>query len=293
MTRFLVLGEINADLVLSGEDLPEPGREVVFESAHLVLGSASAICAAGLAKLGNDVAFAGLVGDDLFGRFCLDEMRRVGIDVSAVTLSSEERTGVTVSLSTKGDRALATYPGATERFSLERLPESFDRDHLHVSSFFLQCALRPRLRQLFEAARAAGASTSLDPGHDPSDAWDEELVELLDLVDLFLPNEEELRAMGGEAIAERTRVIVKLGRAGAEYRYRGEHIRVEAPEVSAVDTTGAGDSFNAGFLHAFTRRLPIETCLRYGVAAGSLSTRALGGTGAQPSLEELEAALRA
>ncbi|HSF17234.1 MAG TPA: carbohydrate kinase family protein [Vicinamibacteria bacterium] len=288
MTRFLVVGELNADVVLKGDSRFRPGREMLVDDFRLTLGSASAICASGLARLGNDVGFVGLVGNDLLGRFCLDQLAASGVDVSRVVVDEGERTGVTVSLSTSEDRALATYPGAMERFELHKLPPGFD--HVHVSSYFLQKRLARHLPALFRAARARGSTTSLDPGHDPEQRWDSGLGETLAEVDVFLPNELELSALGHE-IGEGTLVVVKRGSAGAESRAGETRFRVPAPRVDVVDTTGAGDSFNAGFLHAWKSGKTLQECLRYGVVAGSLSTRSLGGITAQPSAEELEAAL--
>jgi sugar/nucleoside kinase (ribokinase family) len=299
--RFLVAGEINADLVLGGvSSFPAPGREVLVESSDLVLGSASAICAKGLARLGNGATFIGKVGDDLFGKFCTEDMRRSGIDVSRVLVDSTVSTGITVSLSSGFDRALVTCLGAIGALEAREIPdEAFEgASHLHVAAFFLQSALRPGLPDLFRRAQRHGLTTSLDPGHDPMERWEDGLEEALAEVDLFFPNEAELRAVTGISDVEAalrslapTEVAAKLGRNGAACLDRGSLVRVGAPKVDVVDTTGAGDSFDAGFLHAWARKEPLPTCLRYGVAAGSLSTRALGGTTAQPSLEELEALL--
>jgi sugar/nucleoside kinase (ribokinase family) len=296
-----VAGEINADLVLGGlAALPEPGREILAESSELVLGSASAICATGLARLGNRVAFAGKVGGDLFGRFCLRDMRRSGIDVRRVVVDRTVSTGITVSLSSASERALVTCLGAIAAFEAREIPdEAFaGASHLHAAAFFLQTALRPGLPELFRRAHRHGLTTSLDPGHDPSGRWRDGLEETLAETDLFFPNEVELHAITGTPDVEAalrsfgsTRVVAKLGRDGAACLDQGSLLRVAAPRVEVVDTTGAGDSFDAGFLHAWAREKPLPTCLRYGAAAGSLSTRALGGTKAQPSLEELEALL--
>jgi sugar/nucleoside kinase (ribokinase family) len=296
-----VAGEINADLVLGGlTTLPELGREILVDSSELVLGSASAICATGLARLGNEVAFAGKVGDDHFGRFCLEDMRQSGIDVRRVIVDRKVSTGITVSLSSGSERALVTCLGAIAAFEAGEIPdEAFaGASHLHVAAFFLQTALRPALPGLFRRARRHGLTTSLDPGHDPEGHWRDGLEETLAETDVFFPNEVELGAITGTADLEAalrtfgsTSVVAKLGRHGAACLDQGSLIRVAAPPVPVVDTTGAGDSFDAGFLHAWVRKKPLPTCLRYGVAAGSLSTRALGGTKAQPSLEELEGLL--
>lgn len=302
--HILVTGEINADLVLRGfSAFPAMGREVTVEAAELVLGSASAICASGLARLGNRVSFVGKVGADLFGRFCLDEMTKAGVDVSRVVVEDETttKTGVTVALSSDRDRALVTFPGATAELSASDIPDEVftGADHVHVASFYLQTALRPNLGDLFRRAHQNGLTTSLDPGHDPEQRWLGHLEAALRETDLFFPNEEELRgASGREDIKEALEsfgsvsVVAKLGARGAAMLgEEGAVVAVPAPAVETLDTTGAGDSFDAGFLHAWLRKLPLESCLRYGAAAGALSTRALGGTAAQPTLKELEAFL--
>lgn len=291
MARFVVVGEINADLVLEAvTPLPALGQESLAEEGRLVLGSSSAIAASGLARLGEEVSFHGQVGDDLLGRFCLEEMTRLGIDVSAVRIRPDRTTGVTVSLSAGGERALVTHPGAMKDFALSEVPA--EGDHLHVASVFLQDGLRRELPALLRDARRTGLTTSLDPGHDPRGLF--ELDEAIAEVDVLLPNEEELcRLTGREDWTEALgavpgpRTVVKLGGAGAATIEAGACVIVPAPEMDVRDTTGAGDSFDAGFLFAWVRRMPIRDCLRYGVAAGSLSTRAAGGTAAQPSLEEL------
>jgi sugar/nucleoside kinase (ribokinase family) len=270
---------------------------VLVSQSELVLGSASAICASGLARLGNRVHFSGKVGDDLFGRFCLEEMSRAGIGLDHVIVDKESTTGITVSISSGPDRALVTCLGAIAELRAEDVPDrALDgTSHLHVAGFFLQTGLREGLPELFRRAHRRGLTTSLDCGHDPAGEWQGGLEEALKEADLFFPNEEELRAISGrEDLVEAlrsfgsVRVVAKLGAAGAATLEDGSISRVQAPGVEVVDTTGAGDSFDAGFLHAWLRKRPIWECLRYGVAAGSLSTRALGGTRAQPTTEELE-----
>jgi sugar/nucleoside kinase (ribokinase family) len=294
----LVAGEINADLVLREvSPFPALGREVLVSESELVLGSASAICASGLARLGNRVVFAGKVGDDLFGRFCLEEMSRAGIGLRRVIVDKGAATGFTVSISSGGDRALVTRLGAIAELAAEDVPDAafHGASHLHVAGFFLQTRLRPGLPALFRRARAHGLTTSLDCGHDPQGAWGGGLEEALEEADLFFPNLEELRAISGrEELIDslrsfgRVRVVAKLGASGAASLEGGSMVSVPAPEVEVADTTGAGDSFDAGFLHAWLRERPLEECLRHGVAAGSLSTRSLGGTSSQPTLDELE-----
>jgi sugar/nucleoside kinase (ribokinase family) len=301
--KFLVAGELNPDLIMGDcRIFPALGKEVQVEDLELRLGSSSAICAAGLARLGNSVTFASIVGNDFYGEFCVDALRREGVDVSQVQRRAELKTGLTVSITTGGERALVTYPGAIAALTSEDLPDDVfaGYDHFHVSSWFLQDGLRPGLKNRFAAARRAGLTTSLDCGYDPSETWSQHLTDTLSEVDVFLPNESEILGITGcdtvdEAIRkiedDRLLLVVKLGSEGCRARYRGETLRAPAYPVQVVDTTGAGDSFNAGFLHAWRRGEPISDCLRFAAVCGSLSTRGIGGTAAQPDEAEAQRCL--
>jgi len=296
--KVLCAGEINVDLVLQGyTEFPVPGKEVLVRDAQLVLGSATAIMAMGLARLGTSVAFAGRVGDDLWGHYCLQDMASRGIDLTRVIRGDGLRTGITVSITHPQDRALVTYLGAIAALTGRDLPDAAlaGLDHLHASSFYFQEGLRPDFPDLFARARRAGLTTSLDTGFDPSGRWDGGLRETLAETDLFFPNEAELEALTGSSDAVeglrrldngRTRVVVKRGARGAMTLDGGDVVQVPAYAVATVDTTGAGDSFNAGFLHLWLQKAPLPDCLRLGAACGALSTRALGGTAAQPTLDE-------
>jgi sugar/nucleoside kinase (ribokinase family) len=300
----LFVGEINVDLVLQGyAEFPVPGKEVLVRDSQLVLGSATAIMAMGLARLGTPVAFLGRVGDDVWGRYCLEDMARRGIDLSRVIRGGGLKTGLTVSITHPGDRALVTYLGAISALTGADVPDTalVGLDHLHASSFFFQEGLRPDFPDLFARAHRAGLTTSLDTGFDPSGGWDGGLRATLRETDLFFPNEVELRAITGcDDVAEglrtldngRTRVVAKLGKDGAMTIDAGRIVHVPAFPVEPIDTTGAGDSFNAGFLHLWLLRAPLVECLRLGAACGALSTLGLGGTARQPTLDEAEALLR-
>jgi len=304
-TPVVIIGELNVDLIMSGcSRWPALGAEVSVDGCTTTLGSSSAICAVGLARLGRPVSFVGLVGQDPWGDHCVAVLEGAGVDAREVTRDPNVRTGVTVSLTSPAGRSLVTYPGATAALTPSRLPDHLfaGRRHLHVSSFFLQCGMRSSWRSIVERVRAAGWTVSLDSGWDPDDGWCHDVRELVGLVDVFLPNDAELAAITGccdplRALASlengHTRTIVKLGAAGCMTLEGGRAVRVAPPPVVAVDTTGAGDSFNAGFLHAWLDHLPLDACLRSGVACGALSTRAPGGTTAQPAAEELADSLEA
>lgn len=293
--KVVVIGELNPDLILQNySSFPELGKEVVVEDCVLTMGSATAICAMALAKLGNQVRFVTKVGPDTYGDFCTNILKLSGIDVTCVEHDPATKTGITVSVSSSKDRALVTYLGAMGVFDGSRVtPEVFEGyDHLHMSTYFLQTALRPHFAELMRLARAKGLTTSLDPGFDPSETWGADLVETLKEADVFFPNEVELRGVTGVVNEEaavrslangRTLTVAKLGSRGCLTVFEGRALKQEPFPVKPVDTTGAGDTFNAGFLHAWLRHQPIEQCLRLGAACGALSTLASGGTGNQPT----------
>jgi sugar/nucleoside kinase (ribokinase family) len=294
----LVVGEINPDLVLRGGDLaPAFGqREKLVEDASLTLGSSSVITACGAARLGLRTAFVGLVGNDAFGRFMLGAMADRGIDTRGCLIDRTLSTGVSVVLSSPGDRAILTHLGATAELRGEQVDRSLlaRARHLHVGGYFLQRRLQAGLPALFRDARGAGASTSLDTNWDPSGAWTG-LDEALAACDVLLPNQAEALALARrdtlcaavEALAGLVpTVAAKLGAEGGLARRGSEEARVPGVPVEVVDTTGAGDSFDAGFLYGWLNGWPLERSLRLASACGSLSTRCAGGTDGQPTLAE-------
>jgi sugar/nucleoside kinase (ribokinase family) len=285
-----VVGELNLDLVLYG--LPghfELDREHLASNLSLTLGSSSAIFAHNFALLGNRVGFHSAVGDDPLGNLCLERLMESGVDVSAVRKFPAKKTGISVILPQPEKRFILTYPGVMAEMRVEDLdlPRILEAGHLHLSSYFLQKALRPRVPDLFRLAKEAGLSTSMDTNDDPDDRWDRDVLDVLLWVDALLPNEYEACRLARtddpmlalDFLAERVPLVVmKRGEKGALARRGSESFETSSPRVAAVDTIGAGDSFDAGFLHQFIRGAKIEECLRYGNLAGALSTTRSGGT---------------
>ena len=293
----LVAGEINPDLILSGNVVPEFGQvEKLVDRATLAIGSSSAIFACGAARLGLRVAFIGVCGDDIFGHFMLDEMQKRNVDISNVLIRSEGQTGLSVILNQDADRAILTYPGLVPALCAADISEALLRQarHLHVASYFLQTNLHPDLPALFDHAHSLGLTTSLDTNYDPSEKW-MGFDELLSATDIFFPNKTEALSitqtnhmeLAAKQLANKSKfVAIKLGADGAALQTNGEMIAVESLPVNIVDTIGAGDAFDAGFLYGYLNRWDLETSLRLGVVCGALSTQAAGGTMAQPTLDE-------
>ena len=296
-----IAGELNLDLVLYGvpEELP-PERELLARDMIATLGASSAIVAHNLASLGNRVGFASRIAADAMGQIALERLIEAGVDVSTVRRSRDgAATGVTVILHHGSWRNVLTYPGTISRLAMEDLDFNYlaSARHFHLSSFYLQTSLQPHIPALLKRLKAAGLTISMDTNDDPDDRWQGGLSEALPYVDVLLPNEREAVKISGrknleEATARLSElvplVVVKLGAAGAIAQRGSERFTSPPVKVSAVDTVGAGDSFDAGFLARYIRGADVETCLAYGNLAGALSTTRPGGTEAFRDREHRE-----
>lgn len=299
----VVVGELNTDLILRGDVAPAFGQaEKLIDDADLVLGSSSAIFACGAARLGLRVAFIGKVGDDEFGHFMIRALAERGVNTQGVVIDPTIKTGLSVILSRGNDRAILTYLGSISALRYEEINLSLlgRARHLHLGSYFLLAALRPQVPSLFARAQRLGLSTSLDTNYDPAEQWAGGLAEALVQTDIFLPNETELLAISRQetletalaTLAEQTPLVAaKLGPEGAIAQQGQKTVRAKALPVEVVDTTGAGDSFDAGFIYGYLAGWELNRSLRLGCVCGSLSTQAAGGTAAQPTLAEALAAL--
>jgi len=293
MPRFdiTIAGELNLDLILYG--LPEqlqPERELLADHMMLTLGSSSAIVAHNLSALGSRVGFQSRIGDDPLGQISLERLQQGKVDVSRVRIvPGAITTGLTVILHHEHWRNILTYPGTIAEMRWEDLDLEYlaDARHFHLSSYYLQKSLRPRVAELFQFLKAKGLTISLDTNDDPEDRWEGGLQDLLRHVDVFLPNEREAcKAAGTEDLEDAIRklsqlaplVVVKLGRKGALAQRGSERVTAPSRDVVPVDTVGAGDSFDAGFLHEYVRGSDLNECLAIGNISGALSTTRPGGT---------------
>lgn len=286
-----VAGELNMDLILYG--LPEtlqPEREHLAEGMALTLGSSSAIFAHNLAALGSRVGFISRIGEDLMGEAARRWLAEGGVDTSRVRRApSPAQSGLTVILARRAGRNILTYPGTIFELSYDDLDFDYlaSARHFHLASFFLHRALRPRVREMFARIKQAGLSISLDTNDDPDDGWDGNLSPVLELVDVLLLNEREVQKLAGaQDLTEAVRqlaarvplLVVKLGERGALARRGDDQWRAAGIDVHALDSVGAGDSFDAGFVHQYIRGADVETCLRFGNLVGALSVTRAGGT---------------
>jgi sugar/nucleoside kinase (ribokinase family) len=300
-----VIGELNLDLILSG--LPAQltlEREHLAKGLTITLGSSSAIFAHNLATLGNKVGFSSSIGSDPLGEICLRRLTEGGVDLSGVRRMAGKTTGLTVILPQEKQRYILTYPGTMFEFSGKDLDLNyvFNAKHLHVSSYFLQQGLQTALPGIFQKAKGAGLSTSLDTNDDPEDRWASEIDSLLKYADVVLPNEREACKLAqvddvelaAEKLSQKVPVVViKRGSQGVLARVGKERFMAFPPKVEVADHVGAGDSFDAGFIHEYIRGRKIEDCLAYGNIVGGLSVTRHGGTEAFRDAEHRASFLRA
>lgn len=304
----LAVGELNPDFILSGlrDRMPVLGTEQEFTGYRLTLGSSTAITCVLMQRLGLRTAMAACVGDDEHGEFCRAALLSEGVDIRLVETRANVPTGLTLCLPYPDDRLLVTCKGAMALDPSEAVTPAMLESvrHLHVSSFFLQTALRPRLPALLMAARKAGVTTSLDTGWDPDGDWlTEDLRVTLAQTSVFLPNEREFAALTGEKdVASGVArlldlgviaVVLKRGAAGAIHGDRDGLVEVPGFAAQAIDTTGAGDAFNAGYLTAMLKGAPVDERLRIGNACGALTVAAIGGTGGVTNADQVQALVAA
>ena len=295
----VVVGDCNPDvLVLGGDVTPSFGQqEKLVESISIVVGGSAAITAVAAARLGLSVELVAAVGADPAGQFMLRELSREGVGTAAIAVRGDVPTGMTVALSRGTDRAILTALGAVASLTTRDVPTALlaRARHVHICSYFLlEHSLGPGLAAMLAAARAAGATTSLDTNWDPAGKWgDGHLPATLAQTDVLLPNETEalriageptLQAAAGALAAQGPRLVVKLGERGVLCVAGPVWHRAELPPVTPVDATGAGDCFNAGLIGGLLRGLALPDAAALGCAVGALSTRAAGGTASCPDL---------
>jgi sugar/nucleoside kinase (ribokinase family) len=300
--QVLVVGDANPDLVLRGDVVPRFGQaEQLLDDAALLIGGSAAITAHAFARLNRPVALVAAVGDDGFAGPLLARLAEAGVHIDHVIRRHGQSTGLTVILSRAQDRAILTHlgtiPTLTGREVLAAVTNSPRLRHVHVGSLFLQPSLAGELPGVFAECHARGLTVSLDTNDDPAGRWD--VAELLPHVDVLLPNRREALALaGGDAssIEDAARllagqgplVVVKDGEAGALVCLPdGTCVNVPAQAREPVDTTGAGDTFDAAFLDGWLAGRPLTDCLDRAVRAGTAAVGAVGGTAGQPSTRDL------
>ena len=295
----IVVGELNIDLVLWDVAMPEYEKEKLAGDMRFAMGASSAITAHNLSAIGSRVGYIGKVGNDSFGDFMIQQLDRGGVETSHIIRDRELKTGATIVLANPPNKALLTYMGAMTELKIGDVDWDYlsQARHLHLGCYYLQPGIRPDAAELFARAKELGLTTSMDTNWDPEEKWDEELYDVLKYIDIFFPNEDEaIRIAHAERLDDALEILrkkvnvlaVKRGEKGATVCVNEETFSFPAFDVMVVETTGAGDSFNAGFLHRYLEGLDWPECIRFGNACGAASVTALGGTGAFTDRKNLE-----
>jgi sugar/nucleoside kinase (ribokinase family) len=287
----IVVGELNVDLILNQiNGFPEMGKEKLAQEMILTLGSSSAIFASNLSSLGSSVKFLGKIGQDSFGDLVISSLQSKGVNSDTIIRSEDLKTGATIVLNYDEDRAMVTHAGAMESLVLEDISETVLKTarHLHFSSYFLQPGMKESIGEMFEYAKKLGLTTSFDAQWDPEEKWDLDLKAVLPHVDVFLPNKQELLFLTGESTIDKAlesissfanTVALKMGNQGSLVYKDGDQFEKPAfLNRDVVDAIGAGDSFNAGFIHKYIQNCLLEECQEFGNLTGAVSTTAAGGT---------------
>jgi sugar/nucleoside kinase (ribokinase family) len=300
MSKALFIGDINVDVMMGGmESLPIVDREVTCKSYDVVMGASTVICACAYRSLGGDASFMGLVGNDEYGDFMLKGLQGFGIDTSLVQRTSRVRTGVTVNLIYESTRTQVTYPGTIAEFEgPARLEAAALKgfDHIHCAGVYLETKFRPRITALLRLAGDMGITTSLDPQWDSNETW-QSMDEWLPLLTYLFVNQDEAMSIAKaaspaealERLAARTNCpLVKAGKEGVMARTPEGMRCVASKPIEVVDTTGAGDSFDAGFLFAtLQKNMDLLEACRFGNGVAARSCTFVGGVNARSTYEDV------
>ncbi|MBP1989925.1 carbohydrate kinase family protein [Paenibacillus eucommiae] len=291
----LTFMDVCVDLLICGGDVvPRFGQaEQLVGDYSIELGGSCCIFASQTAKLQLNTVGVGFVGDDAFGELVLARLQESGMIMDYVKKDKSCKTGLGIALCDVNDRAILTYTGSIDAIGPDNIPEtlfSLTR-HLHIGSYYLMKSLQPHLRHIVQKAKQSGMTISLDTNWDPQETWDDGIWDILPYVDIFLPNVNELKAIAKQETVEESiqvlkefvpLIVVKEGAKGAFAYNGGKYFRAEPlKDIQPIDSVGAGDSFNAGFVYAFLSGHDIQECLRIGNYCGGMSTTKAGGIAGQ------------
>ena len=292
--------DVCVDLLVFDEvfDLEFGQKEKLIKDYQLELGGSAAIFACQTAKLGLRTTGPGVYGKDFFGYFFRDKLERSGVETHYLKCRESVKTALGIAFCRSDDRAILTYPGTINADGLEgKLLELAENTrHLHIGSYYLAENLQPWYKRIVKKAKSMGATVSLDTNWDPDEQWNSGVWEILPSVDVFLPNENEIKALTGKSTLEEALnvlgpiipvIVVKQGERGAVVYHEHRMTQVHSIDVEIVDTVGAGDSFNAGFLYGFLNGYNLETCLQIGSICGGMCTTKVGGVEGQITIDKL------
>jgi sugar/nucleoside kinase (ribokinase family) len=292
----LIPGNYFCDLIFTGfPAFPALGTEIYTTGLNVVPGGVMNTVIA-LHRLGVNVGWAGMVGTDFFSRYILETARQEGIDIALLTQQDHLLQRVTVSVSYPQDRAFITYVDQTTSTAeiARSAVTAADFRHLH----FTGLTIHPLLPDVLKSCRQRGSTISMDCQHRDETLGSAGVRDILSLVDFFMPNATEAqRLTGTESITAAAailkeivpHVLIKDGVNGVHFWHGDDYFHAPALSFTPVDTTGAGDVFNAGFLAAYLNGQDWLTCLRWGNICGGYSTQGYGGASTAPTRTQVEA----
>lgn len=288
-------GYLFCDLIFQGlPDLPKLGEEIFSQSLHISPGGVF-ITAVAMKRLGMRVGLIADLGDDIFSDFIRLKLRNENIPDTLLRIHPKPMPTITAALSFPSDRAFVTYMAELDKIGpfLGDALSTCSAKHLHLPGLKEAFASK----ELILEAKHRGLTISLDCQWHPDLMEHPDIWDIISEAQVFLPNEKEAtfltKTNSPEAALSQLRkkvhsAVIKLGPKGAiGFDKDCENIKVPALNVNVVDTTGAGDSFNAGFLLAYLNKLPFKESLAYGNVCGSLSV-SKAGSGTVPTLDQLQ-----
>ncbi len=289
MKKVLFIGDINVDIIMRGLTFPiKIDREITCQSYELTIGSSAVIAACVYASLGGKAHFLGLAGKDEHGDFMIEEMNKYDVNTDLVQRTDKTKTGVTVNLIYRDTRTQITYPGTISEFKGSDIGNTVleNFDHIHFAGPYQQIKFSPEITRILEIAKKQQIQTSLDPQWDQNEKW-ERIDEWLPMLTyLFVNKAEAISISRSSSIEEALKylnartnyTIIKAGSKGAFICSNGHHANIPTSCAEVVDTTGAGDNFNSGFLFAvLEKEMDLFNACKFANAVGSRSCLFAGG----------------
>ena len=302
----VAVGDANVDLIAPVESFPGKGGEVSTGKLHKCAGGSAANLCVALARLGQDSRFIGRVGDDSLGRFLIDNFRKEKVNISQLQIDEKVGTGLQfIAITRDGERTMYGFRGANIYLSADEIDMGSVKNSrvLHISGYaLLSDPQRKTTIKILKVARGAGALVSLDVGVLPATKVANRVHSILRSIDILFLGELEVSALVGTKKPEKAAkdllkfgpkiVALKLGRKGCFILTEMERVRSPAFPIKVVDTTGAGDAFDAGFLTGVIGEWGLKRTARFANALGSLSTTKIGAQSALPNRREVKRFLR-
>ena len=288
----VVVGSAMMDLTAYADVLPEPGQTLAGQLFTTGFGGKGANQAVMAAHCGAQVHFIGKLGDDVFGKAIADNFVKVGINSEYVETSSTPNGVAHIWVDGKGENRIIIIPGANHEIEITKAVEAINSIQ-DLAIVVAQCEIKQEVTlAAFKAAKARGCTTILNPA-----PYQELSAQLLELTDWLIPNETEFRELHGtlpsndeilKSFRPGKNSVITLGSKGAVYISAGGQIQhASAPQVTAVDTTGAGDAFVGSFAYALASgKDPLEA-MKFGIKIASLSVTRKGAQSSYPDQTEI------